>query len=416
MTNTNQSRILALVLTAIVGGHVIQAALPVVSNVTSSQREGTKLVDIHYDVDDTDGDTLKVRVEISDDGGTTYAVPAFSFTGDIGDNVAPGTGKHIVWDAGTDWDGEYSDQMRVKVIVSDTKGLPGLEWGNEVPAGGFLMGQDGGAEGSGPSRHVNILWSYWLSKYEIRNDQYAEYLNMALAAGEIYRDGEKVYAMTGVYSAIASDNAPLIRLGDGYDIRWNVNKFEPVSGMADRPVTVTWYGAIAFAEHYGYDLPTDAEWEKAARGPDHDDEGEHLVYPWGDTITGNNANFDDSDDPWEEGKTPVGYYDGNQTPVGPDMISDYGLYDLIGNVSEWTRSVMDPVESYPQEEALENARHAYNNGDSYRVSRGGDFSTSPRYSYSYSRGKLYHRAENSRDDSWGRYYNNGFRVIRRQMP
>ncbi len=381
---------------------VSQAALPVVENVTSSQRSGTKLVDINYDVDDADGDTLKVRIEVSDDGGATYAVPAFSLTGDIGDSISPGTGKHVVWDAGTDWDGEYSDQMKVKVIVSDTKGLPGLEWGNEVPAGGFLMGQDGGAEGSGESRHVNIPWSYWLSKYEITNDQYAEYMNMALAAGEIYRDGDAVYGYSEAYGFLSS-NGLLIELGDDLDIRWNVNKFEPVSGLEDRPVSVTWYGAMAFAAHYGYDLPTDAEWEKAARGPDHDDEG----------------NFKGSDDPWDgfpydsNNKTPVGYYDGDQTPIGSDMVNDYGLYDVIGNVNEWTRSVPDSVETYPQEESLEDARHNYANSSNYRVVRGGNY-----YDISSDTDlKVYNRET---DRNKATYYSDncypGFRVIRREQP
>lgn len=77
------------------------AALPVVSNVTSTQRTGTKFVDITYDVADADGDSLKVRVEISDNNGATYSVPAFTFTGAIGDNVTPGAGKTIAWNAGT---------------------------------------------------------------------------------------------------------------------------------------------------------------------------------------------------------------------------------------------------------------------------------------------------------------------------
>ncbi len=75
---------------------------PAITNVRASQREGTKLVDIYYDAADADNDLLKVRIEISDNDGAKYSVPAFSLTGDIGEGIAPGTGKHIVWDAGTD--------------------------------------------------------------------------------------------------------------------------------------------------------------------------------------------------------------------------------------------------------------------------------------------------------------------------
>ena len=79
--------IIAVLATATTSLH---AAVPVVTNVVAQQRATTKLVDIRYDVFDADGDTLKVRVEVSDSGGNRYSVPAFSFTGDIGENVTTG--------------------------------------------------------------------------------------------------------------------------------------------------------------------------------------------------------------------------------------------------------------------------------------------------------------------------------------
>ncbi len=385
------------------------AALPVVSNVTSAQRAGTKLVDISYDVADADGDALKVRVEISDNNGATYIVPAFTFTGAIGEGVTPGTGKTIVWDAGKDWDGEYSTQMRVKVIAVDAKGLPGLAWSNEIPPGGFLMGQDGGVEGSGLSRHVNIPWSYWLSKYEITNDQYAEYLNTALVAGAVTRvSTTSVTAVASKYTGVPASGL-LLNIGDSYDIRWNVNKFEAVTGRGNFPVSVTWYGAVAFAQHYGYDLPTQAEWEKAARGPDYDDEGQHQLYPWGNSINTGYANYAyASGTPYAGGsKTPVGYYNGNQTPFGPNTISAYGLYDVIGNVAEWTRTISpSTVDTYPQQEDLTQAIHSLTNTTS-RYFRGGNYNSGASGSYTY------YRDSGSRE---GYYYPVGFRVIRRSTP
>ena len=380
------------------------AAVPVVTNVVASQQASNKLVDIYYDVFDDDGDTLKVRVEVSDNGGNLYSVPAFSFTGDIGEGVATGSSKHIVWDAGTDWDGEYSDQMRVKVIATDGRGLPGLEWGNEIPPGGFLMGQDGGAEGSGPSRHVNVPWSFWLSKYEIRNDQYCDFLNTALAAGDVYRNGTtEVRAEVGRYPGVPG-GVLLLSIGDSRDIRWNVNNFEVVSGETNFPVSVTWYGAMAFSQNYGYDLPTDAEWEKATRGPDHDDQDEHLVYPWGDTISGGNANYSGSGDPWDNTKTPVGYYDGNQTPFGPDMVNGYGLYDVAGNLAEWCRSKwVSTVEDYQQQESLSNAVNAISTSAN-RVCRNATYSDSSSYL------KCYYRQSKTPSEYTAL---RGFRVIRR---
>jgi len=403
----NPSKIIAAALCGCFGCSAAFAAVPVVSNVSSQQRAGTKMVDITYDVADADGDSLKIRIEVSSNSGTTYNVPASSLTGAIGDNVTPGTAKQIVWNAGIDWDGEYSAQMRVKVIASDAKGLPGLRWGNEVAAGGFLMGQDGGAEGSGPSRHVNIPWSYWLSKYEIRVDQYCEYLNLALATRKVLRNGTTDVKSAAALFTGAPANALLLNLGDNYDIRWNVNKFEPVTGMSDRPVSVTWYGALAFARFYGYDLPTTAEWEKGARGPDHDDAGEHLIYPWGNAISLGYANYFSPYAGTFGAKSPVGYYNGNQTPLGQNTANGYGLYDVIGNVSEWTRSLDWPIENYNQQESLSFSQNVIEGNDNARILRGGH-SFQNEYNM-----KTYMLASDVPTSYQG---SNGFRVIRRATP
>ncbi|MFH0909060.1 MAG: SUMF1/EgtB/PvdO family nonheme iron enzyme [bacterium] len=398
------------------------ATVPVVTNVVASQRTSTKLVDIYYDVSDAEGDLLKISVEVSHAGGQTFNIPASSFTGDYGDNIVTGVNKHIVWDAGRDWDGEYSTQMVIKVTASDARGLPGLQWGNEVPSGGFLMGQEGGAEGYGPSRHVNIPWSHWLSKYEITSAQYSEYLNIALAAGKVQRNGTtNVTGLVGV-----SSNKPLINLDGTRDVIWNVNAFEAVAGRSNFPVRVTWYGAIAFAQFYSYDLPTDAEWEKATRGPDHAGVDQHQAYPWGNTLANGNANFYDSGDPWETydyysppGRTtPIGYYNGNQTPLGPDMATGYGLYDVAGNVYEWTRSrYVATVESYDQLESLTNSINALTNTANIVV-RGGSWLVQ---SGSYDDLKCYYRRSQptiARDYSVRSGYgipDIGFRVIRRSQ-
>jgi formylglycine-generating enzyme required for sulfatase activity len=255
---------------------------------------------------------------------------------------------------------------------------------------------------------VNIPWSFWLSKYEIRNDQYCEYLNLALASGKVLRNGSTDVKTAAALFTGAPANALLLNLGDTYDVRWNVNKFDPVTGMSDRPVSVTWYGALAFAMFYGYDLPTTAEWEKGARGPNHDDAGEHLVYPWGNAISGGYANYNYSyNNSGNSFKSPVGYYNGNQTPFGPDTANGYGLYDVIGNVSEWTRSLATTIETYSQLESL-SASHNLISTSTNRLLRGGHHQYD-----SSSNLKLY-----GRDTGTSTTYSGatGFRVIRRATP
>ena len=109
----------------------------------------------------------------------------------------------------------------------------------------------------------------------------------------------------------------------------------PDNSYANHPVVyVTWSGAWAFVKHYNLRLPTEQEWEKAARGTSGYD------FPWGNSLAQGDANYFRSGDPFSEGTTPVGYYNGSlygsfQTTNRP---SPYGAYDMSGNVWEWTDS------------------------------------------------------------------------------
>jgi formylglycine-generating enzyme required for sulfatase activity len=101
---------------------------------------------------------------------------------------------------------------------------------------------------------------------------------------------------------------------------------------------VTWYGANAYANYYGYRLPTVFEWEKAARGQD------GRAYPFIHEPTSERANYHHSHDPFDKanGTTPVGFYNGEkqgdfQTFNSP---SPYGCYDMAGNVAEWLGNIL----------------------------------------------------------------------------
>ena len=87
----------------------------VVLNLVAKQRTGTKFFDITYDLASTTS-TVRTSLEISSDGGATYAVPVTSITGAIGDGITVGTGKLITWNAGVDWDGGFKRLAQSEVV------------------------------------------------------------------------------------------------------------------------------------------------------------------------------------------------------------------------------------------------------------------------------------------------------------
>lgn len=91
---------------------------PVISNLAISQRLGEKVVEIDYDLA-ADASQVTVSLEISSDGGVKYSVPATSLSGDVGTGVQSGKGKTILWNAGADWNGNYSDKMRFRLKADD---------------------------------------------------------------------------------------------------------------------------------------------------------------------------------------------------------------------------------------------------------------------------------------------------------
>jgi len=189
----------------------------------------------------------------------------------------------------------------------------------------------------------------------VTNTQYAKYLNAVVPAGKVkVADGK----ITGYYPGdVFNAHRHEERIDPGDYILMPLNNkdsrlvydgkaFSVKPGYENHPMTVvTWFGTKAYCDFYGYRLPTEAEWEKAARGTD------KRAFPWGNEIIANNANYYESHDPFEKiagaigDTTPVGFYngkayDGYQTVDSP---SAYGLYDMAGNVWQWTANIYEGV-------------------------------------------------------------------------
>jgi len=231
-----------------------------------------------------------------------------------------------------------------------------------------------GAYPSGLHDHMtDVDYDYEIMATDVTVEQYANFLNEALAtnaitmgavnvdAGFNVDDDELVAPHTvegvgGEYPGDPYDGhkhemqilpgkklyVPLKT--DGVYIDFDGSQFTFAPEYANHPETmVSWFGANAYCQFYGWHLPLDVEWEKGARGVELDAEGHGRPFPWGDDILPNNANYYSSFDLFEKifGKlgntTPVGFYNG-KTYEGYETLesaSPYGLYDMVGNVWQW---------------------------------------------------------------------------------
>ncbi len=97
-----------------------QTNAPEVTNVTFSQRtDGSFIADIYYDLNDADGDTMEVSLQVSDDNGTSWSFTCNDINGDVGADILSGTGKHIIWDFSTEHPQIFGDQFRMKINATE---------------------------------------------------------------------------------------------------------------------------------------------------------------------------------------------------------------------------------------------------------------------------------------------------------
>ncbi|MDZ7377378.1 MAG: formylglycine-generating enzyme family protein, partial [candidate division KSB1 bacterium] len=230
--------------------------------------------------------------------------------------ILPGKDKLIVWDAGIDYPEQYGESFRVRLIASDLK----LDRVVSIPADSFLMGDIDGLFDQKPP-HTVRLNEFNIAPYAVTNAEYKIYCDLT----------HRAYPPEG-----GASQAPI-----GYFLNY---PNYPVVG-------VSWYDAVRYcnwlSQQYGFNacydttnwsynpskngfhLPTEAQWERAARGG-----LATKKYPWGDEDPGTRCNYQsyqgvlvDSMAHFSNNRGPL--------PVGKFQPNGFGLYDMAGNVFEW---------------------------------------------------------------------------------
>ena len=304
-----------------------------------------------------------------------------------------------------------------------------------IDSGQFDMGDH---HGDGDSDelpvHAVLLDSFFMSKFEITNQQYCDYLNVAypaqikVVAGVVYAssDTSNSYPYCDTHSYDADSQIDYNDISGTFSVRT-----KGVRDMSDDPmVEVSWYGAVGYCNwrsqqegkeacynlstwecdfsKHGYRLATEAEWEYAARGGNHNP---YYRFPWGDTISHSQANYYSN---WSGG-SPSYPYDVSPTeghhpdwidgikpytaPVGSFSDNGYGLYDMAGNVYEWCNDWWDS--NYYSTSPYDNPQGP---AGIRRVVRGGSWYASDAWPCRVSCRHLYGRPYHSNRDV-------GFRVV-----
>ena len=423
---------------------------PIVTQVRAEQVEGTGQVRVTYDLEDADDEFVTVTFRVSDDGGYSFAIPAFHCSGDVYDKIALGPGRELIWDAAQDVPERYGENWQVEVTARDGSIMDVLPGGVpiefvRIDPGAFSMGSATGFSNEQPVHQVTLTQSFYLGIYEITQAQWESVMGVGTGpwvGQDLTQEGpfypvayiswddlqtflgrlngippdpgnggngttppdpadnilieelpggatmEFVWIESGTFMMGASEEEKgyqphegpqhEVTISEGYYLgRFEVTQgqWESVTGTqpwvgkdhvregVHRPaVYLEWKDVQAFTQQLNiaagearYRLPTEAEWEYAARA------GTTARWSFGDDEKrlGDYAWY--RPNAWDATRQYA-------MTVGTRQPSPWGLYDVHGNVWEW---VQDRYGAYP---SIAQTDPEGPMAGAYRVLRGGSFS------------------------------------------
>lgn len=299
----------------------VDYAAPIIYNTYVAQRiDGSKLVDIQYDLFDANNDVCDVTLLLSDNGGASFdlIIDSQNISGDIGTGINPGVGKHIIWDAGAE-DNVFNDNQFVYKFVAEEYSIAMPADLIYLPGGTYIMGDTQGAgEPVELPTHSVSLNSFYMHKYLVTQGEYSAIMGSNPASGYGEGDNYPVYSVTW-YSALKYCN--LLSLSQGLIPCYVINGSKDPGDWGEVPTVgnASWNEAICDWGANSYRLPTEAEWEYAARGATNNPD---YLYSGSNDIN------------------VVAWYDGNNSPNGTKPVgikapNSFGIYDMSGNLFEW---------------------------------------------------------------------------------